>query len=102
MLSAARGPTWADLAYDISKSQRISDISRFQVGFLDFKLDFWISSRFLDFLLYFWISSCISGFLVVFLDFELDFWISRFPVDFQFDFNCLSRPLITCLTQMYN
>ena len=40
-------------------------ISGFQVGFLDFKLDFWISN---------WISGFrISRFLVGFLDFALDF-----------------------------
>ena len=53
----------------------------FQNGFLDFKVDFWISkwisgfqSGFLDFKVDFWIS---SGFL----DFKADFWISGFSED---------------------
>ena len=47
-------------------------ISEFQSGFLDFKVDFWISSEFLDFKADFWISS-------EFLDFKADFWISLNP-----------------------
>ena len=44
-------------------------ISGFQIGFLDFTLDFWISQ---------WISGFHSGFL----DFSLDFWISGFQFGF--------------------
>ena len=63
------------------KWNRMSLISGFRVGFLDFALDFWISR---------W----ISGFHVGFLDFVwisrflkvLDFWISLWISDFWLDF----------------
>ena len=75
----------------------------FQNGFLDFKVDFWISgfqSGFLDFKVDFWISKRISGFqsgfLEGFLDFKQisgfqsgfsrDFWISSEFLDFKADF----------------
>ena len=45
----------------------------FQNGFLDFKVDFWISK---------WISGFQSGFL----DFKVDFWISSGFQDFKVDF----------------
>ena len=46
----------------------------FQNGFLDFKVDFWISK---------W----ISGFQGGFLDFKADFWISSEFLDFKVDFS---------------
>ena len=70
----------------ISSGIRISEwISGFQSGFLDFKVDFWISKRisgfqsgflegFLDFKR---ISGFQSGFLDFKVDFSRDFWISR-------------------------
>ena len=86
----------------------------FQNGFLDFKVDFWISkwisgfqSGFLDFKVDFWISKRISGFQSGFLegfldfkrisgfqsgfldfkvDFSRDFWISSEFLDFKADF----------------
>ena len=72
-------------------------ISEWISGFLDFKVDFWISkrisgfqSRFLDFKADFWISKWISGFQSGFLDFKVDFsrdfWISSEFLDFKADF----------------
>ena len=42
----------------------------------DFRVDFGFQSGFLDFRVDFWISQWISGFHSGFLDFSLDFWIS--------------------------
>ena len=62
-------------------------ISGFQSGFLDFKVDFWISK---------WISGFQSGFL----DFKADFWISKRISGFQsgflerfLDFKRISREI---------
>ena len=78
-----RGSPQRASAYEISKSTGFHMDFRFQNGFLDFKVDFWISkwisgfqSGFLDFRVDFWISDWISGFHSGFLDFSLDFWIS--------------------------
>ena len=61
----------------------------FQNGFLDFKVDFWISKR---------ISEFQSGFLVGFLDFKVDFsrdfWISSEFLDFKADFWISFEPLL--------
>ena len=62
---AARGPPRRASAYEISKSTGFHVDFGFQNGFLDFKVDFWISK---------WISGFQSGFL----DFKVDFWISLF------------------------
>ena len=75
ILSEPRGPPRRVSAYEISKSTgfqvdfgfqngfRISEwISGFQSGFLDFKVDFWISKRISGFQANFWISKRISGF----------------------------------------
>ena len=83
--------TSADLVSSI-----LTWISGFQSGFLDFKVDFWISKwisgfqvGFLDFRLDFRISEWISGFQSGFLDFKVDFWISEWIsgfLDFRLDF----------------
>ena len=44
-------------------------------GVRDFEIQ-WISGGFLDFRVDFWISEWISGFQIGFLDFTVDFWIS--------------------------
>ena len=55
----------------ISHGFQISErISGFQSGFLDFKVDLWISK---------WISGFQSGFL----DFKVNFWISSGFLDFK-------------------
>ena len=59
-----RGPPQRVSAYEISKSTGFQVDFGFQNGFLDFKVDFWISK---------WISGFQSGFL----DFKADFWISK-------------------------
>ena len=59
----SRGPSRCASAYEISKSTGFHVDFGFQNGFLDFKVDFWISK---------WISGFQSGFL----DFKVDFWIS--------------------------
>ena len=59
-----RGPPRRVSAYEISKSTGFQVDFGFQNGFLDFKVDFWISK---------WISGFQSGFL----DFKADFWISK-------------------------
>ena len=53
------------------------------IGFLDFRVDFWISEwisgfqiGFLDFTVDFWISQWISRFQLGFLDFWISVWIS--------------------------
>ena len=51
------------LKYTDIRGGSLDWISGFQSGFLDFKVDFWISD---------WISGFQSGFL----DFRVDFWIS--------------------------
>ena len=51
------------LKYTDIRGGSLDWISGFQSGFLDFKVDFWISK---------W----ISGFQIGFLDFRVDFWIS--------------------------
>ena len=57
-------------------------------GVRDFEIQ-WISGGFLDFRLDFWISNWISGFHSGFLDFKVDFWISRWISGFQSGFlNC--------------
>ena len=94
----------------------------FQNGFLDFKVDFWISkwisgfqSGFLDFKVDFWISKRISGFQSGFLegfldfkrisgfqsgfldfkvDFSRDFWVSSEFLDFKADFWISFEPLL--------
>ena len=60
----SRGPPRRVSAYEISKSTGFQVDFGFQNGFLDFKVDFWISK---------WISGFQSGFL----DFKADFWISK-------------------------
>ena len=75
----SKGPPRRVSAYEISKSTGFQVDFGFQNGFLDFKVDFWISgfqSGFLDFKVDFWISKWISGFQSGFLDFKADFWIS--------------------------
>ena len=67
------GPSWCVSAYEISKSTGFHVDFGFQNGFLDFKMDFWISK---------WISGFQSGFL----DFKVDFWISSEFLDFKADF----------------
>ena len=69
-----------------SASSILTWISGFETGFLDFKMDFWISkwisgfqSGFLDF-------KWISGFQNGFLDFKMYFWISEWISDFTADF----------------
>ena len=63
-----------------------------QSGFLDFRLDFWISDWISGFQLDFWISEWISDFRVDFWisdwisGFQLDFWISEWISDFRVDF----------------
>ena len=58
----------------ISSGFRISEwISGFQSGFLDFKVDFWISKWISGFKVDFWISKRISGFQSGFLEGFLDF-----------------------------
>ena len=92
---ASRGPTWPDLAYEIST------FPWFQISlewFSDFTCDFRISSGFQDFTRDFMISSVISGFHLRFQDFTCDFRISpaisgfhlRFG-DFARDFGSWSR-----------
>ena len=49
----------------------------------DFRLDFCISHGFLDFKVDFWISKWISGFQSGFLDFKVDFRISKWISGFQ-------------------
>ena len=90
----ARGPPRRVSAYEISKSTGFQVDFGFQNGFLDFKVDFWISgfqSGFLDFKVDFWISKWISGFQSGFLDFKVDFsrdfWISSEFLDFKVDFS---------------
>ena len=68
-----RGPPRYVSAYEISKSTGFQVDFRFQNGFLDFKVDFWISK---------WISGFQSGFL----DFKVDFWISKRISRFQSGF----------------
>ena len=58
------GPPRRFSAYEISKSTGFQVDFGFQNGFMDFKVDFWISK---------WISGFQSGFL----DFKADFWISK-------------------------
>ena len=53
-------------------------ISEWISGFLDFKVDFWISK---------WISGFQSGFLDFKVDFSRDFWISSEFLDFKVDFS---------------
>ena len=80
ILFPPRGPPRRVSAYEISKSTGFQVDFGFQNGFLDFKVDFWISgfqSGFLDFKVDFWISKWISGFQSGFLDFKADFWISK-------------------------
>ena len=81
------------LKYTDTRGGSLDWISRFQSGFLDFRLDFWISewisgfqSGFLDFRVDFWISKWISGFQSGFLDFRVDFWISKWISGFQSGF----------------
>ena len=94
----ARGPPQRVSAYEISKSTGFQVDFGFQNGFLDFKVDFWISkwisgfqSGFLDFKVDFWISKRISGFQSGFLEGFLDFKrISGFQrgfLDFKVDFS---------------
>ena len=56
-------------------------ISGFQSGFLDFKVDFWISK---------WISGFQSGFLDFKVDFSRDFWISSEFLERFLDFKRIS------------
>ena len=53
----------------------------FQNGFLDFKVDFWISK---------WISGFQSGFLDFKVDFSRDFWISKRISGFHLNMAILS------------
>ena len=53
-------------------------------GVRDFEIQ-WISG-FLDFKVDFWISKWISGFQSGFLDFKVDFWISKWISGFQSGF----------------
>ena len=74
-------------------------ISGFQSGFLDFKVDFsrdlWISSEFLDFKADFWISKWISREISGFqADFWISKWISRGISGFQADFWISIEPLL--------
>ena len=55
-------------------------------GFLDFKVDFWISKWISGFHMDFWISKWISGFQSGFQDFKVDFWISKRISGFQSGF----------------
>ena len=57
----------------------------FQNGFLDFKVDFWISK---------WISGFQSGFLDFKVDFSRDFWVSSEFLDFKADFWISFEPLL--------
>ena len=77
-------------------------ISEWISGFLDFKVDFWISKRisgfqsgflerFLDFKR---ISGFQSGFLDFKVDFSRDFWISSEFLDFKADFWISFEPLL--------
>ena len=84
-----RGPLRRVSAYKISKSTGFHVDFEFQNGFLNFT---WISG-FLDFKVDFWISKWISGFQsgfldfkVGFLDFKVDFWISKWISTFQSGF----------------
>ena len=72
-----RGPPRRVSAYEISKSTGFQVDFRFHNGFLDFKVDFWISK---------WISGFQSGFLDFKVDFSRDFWISSEFLDFEADF----------------
>ena len=101
----ARGPPRRVSAYEISKSTGFQVDFGFQNGFLDLKVDFWISkwisgfqSGFLDFEVDFWISKWISGFQSGFLDFKVDFsrdfWISSEFLDFKADFWISFEPLL--------
>ena len=76
-----RGPPRRASAYEISKSTGFHVDFGFQNGFLDFKMDFWISK---------WISGFQSGFL----DFKVDFWISKWISGFQADFWISFEPLL--------
>ena len=69
LVNNSRGPPRRVSAYEISKSTGFQVDFGFQNGFLDFKVDFWISK---------WISGFQSGFL----DFKVDFWISSEFLDF--------------------
>ena len=74
-----RGPPRRVSAYEILKSTAFHVDFGFQIGFLYFT---WISG-FLDFKVDFWISKWISGFQSEFLDFKVDFYII-FKVNLDF------------------
>ena len=80
-----RGPPRRVSAYEISKSTGFQVDFGFQNGFLDFKVDFWISK---------WISGFQSGFLDFKVDFSRDFWILSEFLDFKADFWISFEPLL--------
>ena len=59
-----------------------------RLGVRDFEIHWitWISDGFLDFKVDFWITKWISGFQSGFLDFKVDFWISKWISAFQSGF----------------
>ena len=76
-MASSRGPPRRVSAYEISKSTGFQVDFGFQNGFLDFKVDFWISK---------WISGFQSGFLDFKADFCISKWISRGISGFQANF----------------
>ena len=63
-------------------------------------MDFGLQNGFLDFKVDFWVSKWISGFQCGFLDFEVNFWISKWISGFQADFWISFEPAIILKIQL--